>query len=90
MYTGDYRAVALQHPADCCRSARALDGRRFLANNAPGLPLANCTSPGLCRCEYRLLTDRRDDFHPVPRAPARAGFRALAMRLFGSRRTNTI
>jgi len=80
MYIGDYRAVAIHHGGVCCRSAAAIDGKRFLANNAPKLPLANCTSPGLCECEYRVLHDRREDFQPKP--AARAGFRWLSSRLF--------
>ena len=84
MYIGDYRAVAIYHGATCCRSAAALDGKRFLATNAPKLPLANCSSPGLCQCEYRTLHDRRADFQPRP--PARAGFRWRQLRLFASKR----
>ena len=85
MYIGDYRAVSIHHPASCCRSAAALDGKRFLSNNAPKLPLKNCTSPGLCQCEYRPLSDRREDFKPK-RTPQRAGIRQLAARLLGTRR----
>lgn len=85
MYAGEYRAVAIHHPGRCCRSAAALDHKRFLANNAPSLPLASCAMPGLCQCEYRLLNDRREDFKPKPK-PARAGFRHLAARLLGTRR----
>ena len=91
MYIGDYRAVSIHHPAGCCRSATALDGKRFLSNNAPKLPLANCSSPGLCQCEYRTLNDRREDFKPKPSpehapTPLRAGIRHLAARLLGTRR----
>ena len=84
MYTGEYRAVSIHHSARCCRSVAALDGKRFLSNNAPTLPLANCTTPGLCQCEYRTLNDRREDFKPK-RQPARAGLKDLAARLFGGR-----
>jgi len=85
MYIGDYRAVSIHHPATCCRAVAALDGKRFLSTNAPRLPLANCSSPGLCQCEYRTLTDRREDFRPKP-APQKTGIRNLAARLFGRRR----
>ncbi len=88
MYIGDYRAVSIHHPARCCRSATALDGKRFLSTNAPALPLKNCTSPGLCQCEYRTLNDRREDFKPKP-APERAGIRQLASRLLGAARRGT-
>ena len=87
MYTGDYRAVSIQHSGDCCRSARALNGKRFLSTNAPELPLVNCATPGLCQCQYRTLTERRDDHRPAPREPARAAFKALAVKLFSSKRT---
>lgn len=89
MYIGDYRAVSIHHPAGCCRSATALDGKRFLSTNAPTLPLENCASPGLCQCEYRTLNDRREDFKPKA-APARAGIRHLAARLLGTRRGTDI
>ncbi len=89
MYIGDYRAVSIHHPAGCCRSATALDGKRFLSNNAPKLPLENCGSPGLCQCEYRTLNDRRADFRPKPE-PGRAGIRHLAARLLGIRRGTDI
>ena len=85
MYIGDYRAVSIHHPGRCCRSATALEGKRFLSTNAPKLPLANCTSPGLCQCEYRTLNDRREDFKPKP-PPERPRIRQLAARLFGTRR----
>ncbi len=84
MYIGDYRAVTIHHPAHCCRSATALNGKRFLSNNAPSLPLANCATPGLCQCEYTALNDRREDFKPKP-TPERAGIRHFAARLFGTR-----
>ena len=85
MYIGDYRAVSIHHPAGCCRSAAALEGKRFLSSNAPKLPLANCSSPGICQCEYRTLTDRREDFRPAP-VPERTGLRHLAARLLGGKR----
>lgn len=85
MYIGDYRAVTLHHGAACCRSAAAIDGKRFLATNAPRLPLANCTSPGLCQCEYRGVHDRREDFQPKP--AARVGPR-WSLRLFGAKRSS--
>lgn len=89
MHIGDHRAVSIHHPAGCCRSASALDGKRFLSTNAPKLPLANCTSPGLCQCEYRTLNDRREDFKPKP-APDRPRLKHLAARLLGSRRGTDI
>jgi hypothetical protein len=77
----DFRAVSIRHPAGCCRAASALDGKRFLSTNAPSLPLANCTKPGLCTCEYRMLADRREDYRPEPKRAGRL------LRLLGSRRS---
>lgn len=82
----DYRAVSIRHPVGCCRAANALDGKRFLSTNAPSLPLANCSKPGLCTCDYKTLSDRREDYQPAE--PRRAGKGLL--RLFGGRRTQDI
>ncbi len=89
MYTGDYRAVTIEHGPNCCRSASAIHGKRFLSSNAPKLPLANCAIPGLCQCEYRPLHDRRED--PPPKQTLGAWLKQLAHRLAGAgkRRTHT-
>ena len=89
MYKGDYRAVTIQYGSSCCRSAAAIHEKRFLSGNAPALPLANCTSPGLCQCSYRVLHDRRED--PLPSRPAGSWIRQLGNRLSaaGRRRTRT-
>jgi hypothetical protein len=78
----DYRAVSIRHSARCCRAASALDGKRFLSTNAPSLPLANCSMPGLCSCDYRTLADRREDEQPTPPKPVKGW-----ARLFGGRGT---
>ena len=43
----------------CCDAAINMGGRRFLISEAPKVPLANCGDPGLCRCQYRNVDDRR-------------------------------
>jgi hypothetical protein len=45
-----------------CAAAKAQDGRRILATEAPRLPLSDCTQPHECRCRFSKFTDRRDEF----------------------------
>src|SRR5262249_13260690 len=42
-----------------CAAARLLQGKRFLAAQAPRLPLADCSSPDSCTCLYKKYADRR-------------------------------
>jgi hypothetical protein len=37
----------------------AMEGQRFLSDEAPVLPLAGCETPQACRCIYEHFTDRR-------------------------------
>ncbi len=41
-----------------CEAVRALKGCRFLGNEAPSLPLENCTA-AVCDCRYVHHVDRR-------------------------------
>jgi hypothetical protein len=41
-----------------CDAVKQLEGRRFLAREAPLLPLQDCTSPA-CTCSYTRYRDRR-------------------------------
>ena len=42
-----------------CGAVDALDNVRFLADDAPALPLPGCSNPGDCRCKYEHFEDRR-------------------------------
>ena len=42
-----------------CNAAAELHGRRFLADEAPSLPLAACPTPSNCQCFYTHFDDRR-------------------------------
>lgn len=57
----NYHAVSIRHGKRCCRAVKALEGQRFLSQEAPSLPLATCTNPNGCACRYQHHTDRRDD-----------------------------
>lgn len=42
-----------------CQAVKALGTRRFLAAEAPRVPLPDCTTPSHCQCVYRHFPDRR-------------------------------
>ncbi len=42
-----------------CNAAAELHGRRFLADEAPRLPLDACLTPSTCHCVYKHFDDRR-------------------------------
>jgi hypothetical protein len=44
-----------------CEAARDLTNVRFLADEAPMLPLSDCSNPAGCRCKYRHYDDRRTE-----------------------------
>ncbi|MEZ5557546.1 MAG: hypothetical protein R3E86_03265 [Pseudomonadales bacterium] len=57
-----FHAVTIQaDPAKACDSALALAGKRFLSDDAPLLPLPDCTCALSCRCRYKHLSDRRTE-----------------------------
>ena len=43
----------------CCEASRNLARQRFLAGEAPMLPLNACSQPGDCHCVYKHWSDRR-------------------------------
>lgn len=42
-----------------CAAVAALEGKRFLSDEAPMLPLADCDIPDACKCIYEHFNDRR-------------------------------
>ncbi|NMG35807.1 hypothetical protein GRF61_15270 [Azoarcus sp. TTM-91] len=57
-YKASYHAVCIQSGNQACDAARHVRGRRFLAAEAPRLPMPNC-SRGECNCVYVHFDDRR-------------------------------
>jgi len=53
-----FHGVAVYPYPDCCQAAKAVNGKRFLPNDAPSLPLSGCNAEK-CRCVYRHHADRR-------------------------------
>jgi hypothetical protein len=57
---GRFQSVEIHVGARACADAQGLAGERFLAADAPSLPLAGCTA-ARCRCTYKKLSDRREE-----------------------------
>ena len=53
-----YHAVSIVVTSRACAAAKELEGRRFLSNAAPSLPLAECDVAD-CKCRYKHYADRR-------------------------------
>lgn len=53
-----FHAVTIQSRADACPEVRALANTKFIAKEAPRLPLDNCTAVH-CQCQYAHYDDRR-------------------------------
>ena len=57
-----YRAVSIVPPVvGSCEASRAIENQRFLSNEAPLLPLPECSDPNGCRCKYKHWDDRRQE-----------------------------
>lgn len=54
-----YQAISIFRGIHACESARSLSDHRFLAREAPVLPLPACTMPEGCECRYLKFRDRR-------------------------------
>lgn len=55
-----FQAVAIYRGNTCCALARRFDEHRFLAKDAPSLPLSGCTMPHKCSCRFLKFKDRRN------------------------------
>ncbi len=73
-----YAAVSIRPGNSACAAAKALRERRFLPQEAPITPLADCNSPH-CDCRYVHYADRRsgdDDRRSISLAGAESYARA--------------
>lgn len=57
--TNRYQSVAVVACRGACAAAADLQGLRFLARQAPRLPLPDCDRPGNCACRFEKHADRR-------------------------------
>jgi hypothetical protein len=79
-----FQAIAIYRGITACEMARKFSEHRFLAREAPSLPLQGCTMSQQCECRYLKFKDRRvearrlDDFGAATRlynGSERRGFR---------------
>jgi hypothetical protein len=54
-----WHAVSIAAGPLACPAAEGLRHTRFLSDEAPPLPLPECSSPWRCKCIYRHHSDRR-------------------------------
>ena len=53
-----YRAISLACDSESCEEMALMGGRRYLIDDAPDIPLQQC-STGVCGCRYVHHEDRR-------------------------------
>ena len=53
-----FHAVSIHPEASSCSAVKAVQSRRFLSEDAPGLPLPQCDQ-SVCGCTYKHHGDRR-------------------------------
>ncbi len=54
-----FHGVSIKAKINPCDAAAILQCERFLADEAPSLPLDVCTHPHACECQYEHFDDRR-------------------------------
>lgn len=57
--SGKFAAVSIVPGRTCCRASTRLAKQRFLAREAPLLPLRDCAAGEQCQCRYQKFEDRR-------------------------------
>jgi hypothetical protein len=78
-----YHAVSIKPGAYACRAANELAGQRFLASDAPSLPLPACDADE-CDCHFIHHNDRRNG--KDRRSPFTSGGLAAATGTFAGER----
>ena len=60
--SGNYRAVSVVPDSrGGCDAVKAITEQRYLLDEAPMLPLAECNRGGQCKCKYKRWDDRRQE-----------------------------
>jgi hypothetical protein len=57
---GQWHAVSIVGGPGHCPAVEGLGPKRFLADEAPRLPLPECSSAWRCKCVYHHFSDRRE------------------------------
>jgi hypothetical protein len=76
---GRFGSVEIRPRGGACEAARALVGQRFLAKDAPVLPLSAC-SAAQCSCGFVKRGDRRTDIRRLLQGGLSASLFAAANR----------
>ena len=56
-----FQALSIYRGVNACAMARKFGEHRFLAREAPALPLQGCTMVHACECRYLKFKDRRTE-----------------------------
>lgn len=56
-----FQAISIYRGVDACTPAKRFSDYRFLAKDAPQLPLPGCSMPAGCQCKYLKHKDRRTE-----------------------------
>jgi hypothetical protein len=59
MSKNPWAAASVVPGKDCCQAAKRIKGIRYLGNEAPKLPLRECSAPHACACHFQKHEDRR-------------------------------
>lgn len=87
--TNLYQAVGVVAGGQACAAACAVRGVRFLARQAPQLPLPDCDRQDRCRCRFEKFVDRRALMQRSPYAHfVAASFGGVDQRHSHGRRTS--
>jgi len=56
----NWHAVAVVLHTSSCAAAALCRNKKYLAKDAPRLPMPSCESPDNCKCTFRHYLDRRE------------------------------
>jgi hypothetical protein len=82
-----FQAISIFRGVTACTLAKRFSDHRFLAKDAPQLPLTGCTMAGTCQCRFLKHKDRRADGRRfVEFGASQRSFLGQERRLRGGRR----
>jgi hypothetical protein len=84
-----FQAISIYRGVPACTPAKRFSDYRFLAKDAPQLPLVGCTMANTCQCRYLKHKDRRSDRRRLMEFGASSrSFMGQERRQRGGRRTS--
>lgn len=85
-----FQAIAIYRGAVACDLAKRFSEYRFLAREAPALPLEGCTMKESCQCRYLKFNDRRSYQRRQQDFTATVKYRGKERRQTGGRRATDL